>query len=1756
MVFASSALSYSSGGEELALTIDRTKLAVCLKEEDTEALRAALAEEPIARHPLDIRRIRGTIFLIALTEGATEEGALELIDRLNRLPATRYASPVFTAPSSRAVLTHEIIAKFEAGTSPTEIETLVAEMGLRILRPDYPMARSYLLGFTSKSGANPLEAARSLRASPRVAYAHPNLLLLLDPPGGIPAAGDGARPGAFLSEENAALLNPNAYMDLQTMGSQHPWSQLGWETIVEERFDGPTALSGWTNEDRNPGHGQYFWGPVSDAVYPDIARADYDGEGNKGWVALSHAPGEADRLPSGVRADEAYAPEMDTWLIWGPMDLTDTLWARLRFQAAFYAPHSETFGWYASIDGQTWSGRTEAGVGDDGNLWYWRPYLSTDPPQKGVYFDLTHVPELGDLTGSDHVYVALRFQSDDTLTPWPAANPFPFYGVFLHDIVVEQHRRLGASTITADPLSDRQWGLRNQGQAGGTAGLDIHAPEAWQLLEETGGVTMPGEEESEVIVAVLDEGVDLDHEDLRLVAGYDATYDPEGDPGHEDSRGGPLPGDGHGTACAGIIGARANGSGVVGVAPGVKIMPVRVAYTPEGANHWATTFAQLADGILWAVDHGAQVLSNSWGGGFPSDLLIDAIYQADAAGVVLVFAAGNNNQDYPGFPASAAKTICVGAMSPCGERTSPDSCDGEWWWGSDYGAANNPDRAQVDVMAPGVLIATTDITGDGGYVPANETLGKNGNYFVSFNGTSSACPHVAGVLALMLSAEPHLSPEMARSILHSSATDIGDVGWDYETGHGLVNAQEAVRQAIARSRDLRITATEVGDFLYVGRTNPVEVTILNDGEDPTGAFYLQLYLSSDTQVDGGDTFLWYGTTSLDAGAEGTVTANVLVPEGTPTGPYNLLAFADGQETVVERNEDNNVLARPVQVAGAPALVVKPGAVDFGTVQVGAAADRTVHLKNEGEGDLAPLTIAAITLAGDSMFDNPDNLLPTTPLVLGGNESSELWLYFAPTSAGHFSGSITLGSNDPDAPMIEVPLVGTAVEPQPVLAVTGVPVDFGAMATTSGFQIENPGDAPLQWSIDASQAPGWLTHVTPLSGTTEPGTSSTIALTVTRNLVPVGTYGWDLPVISNGGNGNAHITIIVPGQTLSVSPMAIDFGKTGTVATITVANSGDFAIDWTMVNNLPAWLSTDPMVGTLAAGASAPVHLQTHRSGLAPGPYAHTLDLGSTGGGASVAVSMTVVAESVPVLTAHASPASGPAPLTVAFTTSVTGGDPPLTFSWDFGDGEASAEASPSHVYTTPDSYTASVTVTDANGDTDSAELSVQVTAAPPTWSRSLGHGETYTEYHAYGIEAAADGGVVVSAESVYHGAGDYDYWILRLDTLGTLLWERGLGGPSGDHPNKVRQDADGGFVVAGDSYSFRTGDRYADAWIVKLTESGAIDWQHTYGGTATDTIRDIRPVRTGTGEADGYIAVGDTTSFGAGGYDLWLLRLDPTGALVWAKAYGGSANEFGRAVRQTPDGGFIVVGDTQSFGAGNRDLWVLRLNDSGAVTWEETLGGAAGEIPDAVELAGDGGYVVGATTDSFGAGGNDYWVLKLDAAGALSWQSTYGGVADDYAQDLDRTGDGGYIMSGWSYSFGVPFMGSINNDAWVVKLDGEGGIEWQKIYNKPFDEDGAIINGPDWAYGVVETTDGGYAISGDTDWWDPERETDVWVFKVDGQGNLGCAIETETTALRSSSAPVVGSAHAYSVVDSAVVVQTPTPAPYTLGPDTFGQCGP
>ena len=314
------------------------------------------------------------------------------------------------------------------------------------------------------------------------------------------------------------------------------------------------------------------------------------------------------------------------------------------------------------------------------------------------------------------------------------------------------------------------------------------------------------------------------------------------------------------------------------------------------------------------------------------------------------------------------------------------------------------------------------------------------------------------------------------------------------------------------------------------------------------------------------------------------------------------------------------------------------------------------------------------------------------------------------------------------------------------------------------------------------------------------------------------------------------------------------------------------------------------------------------------------------------------------------------------------------------------------------------------------------------WQRTYGGVEPEKLYG--GIQETSDGGYIVAGYAMASVYGTHIFWILKLTSSGDIEWQRTYGGESDmDFPYSIQVTIDGGYIVAGATYSFGAGE--SDYWILKLTSFGDIEWQKTYGGSSDDRAHSIRLTEDG-----GYIVIGRTESYGAGEGDFWILKLSLSGDIEWQRTYGGSGYDWPvQHFQQTSDGGYIVSGTTESFGAGEGDLWILKFTSNWDIEWQRTYGGSRYEEAASVKETIDGGYIVRGNTESFGAGEEDGWLLKLTSSGDIEWQRTYGGSKGDGIWGIQVTSEGGYIVTGSTDSFGAG-----DEDLWVLKLSPNGDI--------------------------------------------------------------------------------------------------------------------
>jgi len=309
-----------------------------------------------------------------------------------------------------------------------------------------------------------------------------------------------------------------------------------------------------------------------------------------------------------------------------------------------------------------------------------------------------------------------------------------------------------------------------------------------------------------------------------------------------------------------------------------------------------------------------------------------------------------------------------------------------------------------------------------------------------------------------------------------------------------------------------------------------------------------------------------------------------------------------------------------------------------------------------------------------------------------------------------------------------------------------------------------------------------------------------------------------------------------------------------------------------------------------------------------------------------------------------------------------------------------------------------------------------------------------------------------------------------------------ISGPKNEWGSSLIQTSDGGYAIAGFTESFGAGE--ADVYVIKLDSNGNLQWTKTIGGQHREEGTSL--IQTSDG---GYAIAGVTISFGAGEADVYVVKLDANGKPQWTKTIGGPKDDRGFSLIQTSDGGYAIAGYTKSFGAGEWDFYVVKLDANGNLQWTKTIGGPKDDQGFSLIQTSDGGYVIAGGTDSFGAGKADVYVVKLDANGNLQWTKTIGGEYFDGGSSIIQTADGGYAIGGATTSFGAGLL-----DVYVVKLDANGNLQWTKTIGGPASEIGNF-------HSLIQTSDGGYAIAGLTQSFGA-GEWDVYVVKLGANGNL------------------------------------------------------
>ena len=361
------------------------------------------------------------------------------------------------------------------------------------------------------------------------------------------------------------------------------------------------------------------------------------------------------------------------------------------------------------------------------------------------------------------------------------------------------------------------------------------------------------------------------------------------------------------------------------------------------------------------------------------------------------------------------------------------------------------------------------------------------------------------------------------------------------------------------------------------------------------------------------------------------------------------------------------------------------------------------------------------------------------------------------------------------------------------------------------------------------------------------------------------------------------------------------------------------------------------------------------------------------------------------------------------------------------------------------------------------------------------------------IQQTTDDGYIIVGTTESFGNGNDDIWLIKTDSRGNEDWCPTFGGSEDDRGYSVQQTTDGCYVIVGTTKSYGNGG--FDTWLIKIDSKGNKLWDQTFGDELYEIGKSIYEI------SDGFIILAEISFFDGypqpdpeyGHRALWLIQTDSDGNKEWDQIYGGNLTEYADCVQQTADGGYIILGTTTSYGNGEYDVWLIKTDSEGNEIWNKTFGGSDSDKGNHVEQTTDGGYLIVGYTDSFGNDSSgvwstprDFWLIKTDSEGNEIWSKTFGGNDGDMGTHFSQTMDGGYIFTGATYTFS---RGSA--DIWLIKTDPDGNEEWNKTY-------GGIDN--DYGRCVQQTKDGGYVIIGTTMTFGNGFH-DGWLIKTDPEGN-------------------------------------------------------
>ncbi|NOX20174.1 MAG: choice-of-anchor D domain-containing protein, partial [Nitrospirae bacterium] len=824
------------------------------------------------------------------------------------------------------------------------------------------------------------------------------------------------------------------------------------------------------------------------------------------------------------------------------------------------------------------------------------------------------------------------------------------------------------------------------------------------------------------------------------------------------------------------------------------------------------------------------------------------------------------------------------------------------------------------------------------------------------------------------------------------------------------------------------------------------------------------------------------------------------------------------------------------------ISVAPLSIDFGDIITDYYRTQEILIKNTGE---ANLNIYSINTSGDGSISQTNDC----PDILNPKESCIVTVLFSPEIAGIHSGTLTIHSSDPLNERVNVTITGNVitnpdidVQPQKLIFLD-VPL---GNKVSKNINITNNGISELHISDILLGSTIHYTQTNNCAVTIAPGETCTITVTYDPVSQVYFTHWADL-IIRSDDPDEPEVVVALSGHGIppfiSVEPESINLGAAETNAILSISNtSSSNILSWSITPDLPSWLAVSTTSGETSPSVFERLIVSVDRTGLDAGLYQHNLSITSSGGVVSVPVSMEV------------SPYISVSPATVDFREAKTRSmitientSPTTTISWSINNDLPSwlavsqgsgilVPGSSIDVYLYADrtglasdnTYTHILTIT-SNGGDKTVPVSMTVPVQLATFARYYGDSGSYGGEYFSVVRSTSDGGYIASGLTNSFGADADNPWIVKLDSSGYIQWEYRY--PGYGRVYDIKEVSDGGYMVVSSIQYHREFRYFYILRIFKINRYGDMEWQKLYDSEIDENM-DNWGINFQIVEAvdGGFVIAGN--KYVGGRSDFRVLKIDPSGNILWEKTYGGIYDDYANSIDLTSDGGYIVAGVTEVDDTNKTDLWILKIDSSGNIQWQKRYDDRGWNYAYQIKETSEGGYIVVGTTLRTGSA----FLLKLDSSGNILWQKSYGEYGSQYygsyGYSISQTADGGYIMTGV-----LSNRDGTGDNIWIVRVDQSGDILWQKRYGG---------DSTDVAYWIEQTIESDYVVAGYTRSF---RNTpygsdnyDAWIMKTDTLGNIGmsCTLIDWTEIVPAESSFVVFETSVIPVDSTSLVIDFPT----------------